>query len=429
MKHKTMNIRAALLSAVFSVGILSVSAHAQDVLIQDATVVVPDGRSSDTDILIQDGRIIAIGRDIAAPDGAEVLGGAGYWVTPGLFSPYSSLGLVEVSGESSTNDTRSSDSDTSVSERAVDSFNPRSVHIANVRRRGITHLVSTGEAAGDSIFAGIGLIASTEGDFDSVLNEAAFVHVALGESGSNHAGGSRSAAMAQLRAALGDALTYRTRFNAPSDGDALSRQDAAALAPAARGEIPLLISANQASDLMTLTRLKKEFPRLNIIVIGAMEAWQVADALKAADIKVVIDPVNNLPDRFEGRGASLDNITILDAAGVDYAIANLSSQGVAKPAPINQHAGNAVGNGLDWDRAFAAISSTPRRWFGLSPNTISTGPISTLIIWDGDPLEATSAPLKLWIDGKEQSLTSRQSLLRDRYNPTSDDTRPHKYRN
>jgi len=59
---------------------------------------------------------------------------------------------------------------------------------------------------------------------------------------------------------------------------------------------------------------------------------------------------------------------------------------------------------------------------------VTTGDISNLVVWDGDPLEATSAPIKLWIDGEERSLVSRQTLLRDRYNPTSDETLPHKYR-
>ena len=189
-----------------------------------------------------------------------------------------------------------------------------------------------------------------------------------------------------------------------------------------------MVSANRASDLMTLVRLKIEFPRLDIIVIGGTEAWQIADTLATAKIKVIVDPVDNLPSSFENIGASYDNVMILDTAGVDYAISNLTSLGVTKPTALAQHAGNAVGNGLDWDKAFAAISSTPRRWFDLPSSTVSTGAIESLVVWDGDPLEATSAPIKLWIDGEERSLTSRQSLLRDRYNPTSDDTRPHKYR-
>ncbi len=425
-----MSVKSKLLSAalISTLSALPLTAMAQDLLIKDATIVTPAGQSTDTDVLIQNGNIVAISRDIVAPAGIPEHDGTGQWVTPGLFSSFSSLGLVDVNAVSQSNDTSASGAKTSVSERAVDSFNPRTAVIANTRRRGVTHMVTTGSASGDSLFAGIGLIASTKGDFNSVLNEAAFVHVALGESGSRRAGGSRSAAMAQLRGALDDALNYRTRYSGPEDGDSLNRQDAAALAPAARGEMPLLIAANRASDLMALTRLKQDYPRLDIIVVGATEAWQVAEALRDADIKVIVDPVSNLPDSFESLGASYDNVMILDAAGVDYAISNLTSFRVTKPASLHQHAGNAVGNGLDWNKAFNAISSTPMKWFGLKPSTVSTGEIDSLIVWDGDPLEATSAPVKMWIDGEEMSLNSRQTELRDRYNPASTDTRPHKYR-
>lgn len=427
-----MRLNTKLLSAVASIVLISatapLTAQAQDLLITSATVVVQDGRSVDTDVLIQNNVITRMGKDLPQPDGVTVHDGEGHWVTPGLFSSFSSLGLVDVGAEDSANDTTAEDAKTSASERAVDSFNPRSAHIGITRRRGVTHAVSTARASGDSIFAGTGLIASTSGEFDSVVDDAAFIHLSLGERGADLAGGSRSAAIAQLRAALGDALNYRTKFNGPDDGDALERLDAAALSRAARGDIPLIISANRASDLLTLVRLKVEYPRLDMIVIGANEAWQVADTLATANIKVVVDPVDNLPSSFESLGAGYENIMILDTAGVDYAIANLTSLGVTKPTALAQHAGNAVGNGLDWDKAFAAISSTPRSWFGLPSEMVTTGDISNLVVWDGDPLEATSAPIKLWIDGEERSLVSRQTLLRDRYNPTSNETIPHKYR-
>jgi len=200
-----MRLASKLLLAASAL-LMSTAAQAQDLLITNATIVIQDGRSVDTDVLIQDNVITRIGTDLAQPDGITVHDGTGHWVTPGLFASASSLGLVDVSGEDTTNDTTASESHTSVSERAVDSFNPRSAHIGITRRRGVTHALSTGRASGHSIFAGIGLLTSLTGEFDSVVNEAAFVHVSLGERGAGLAGGSRSAAIAQLRAALSDAL-------------------------------------------------------------------------------------------------------------------------------------------------------------------------------------------------------------------------------
>lgn len=403
---------------------------AQDYFISDAKLVTntAQGILEEADIIIRNGKITQVGKDLVAPANAEMVKADGRWVTPGLFAPFSRLGLMDIGGEDVTNDTSSGDSKTSISELASDSYNPKSVFVANTRRMGVTHAVISPSAAGDSIFGGTGAVVDLSGDYNSVEKPGAFVFVQLGESGTRRAGGSRAAALQQLRAALDDAGAYPARFKSPEDGDALTRQDASALFKAARGQMPLLISANRAQDMLNIIKLKKDYRSLDIIIIGAAEGWKIADALATAKIKVMVDPHDNLPSSFDSVEARLDNVVLLDEAGVDYAITNASALGIQRPATLNQHAGNAVGNGLDWDKAFAAISATPAKWFGLGDGSVSRGSSATLVIWDGDPLNVTSAPTNMFIDGKRQSLESRQTALRDRYNPTSEDTRPHKYR-
>lgn len=415
---------ALLLSTVAS------SAWAQDYFISDAKLVTntTQGTVEQADVIIRNGKITQIGTDLVAPANAEMIKADGRWVTPGLVAPFSRLGLMDIGGEDSTNDTSSGKSETSVSELASDSYNPKSVFVANTRRMGITHAVISPSAAGNSIFGGTGAVVNLSGEYNSVEKPAAFIFVQLGESGTSRAGGSRAAALQQLRAALDDAGAYPTRFKGPEDGDALNRQDASALFKAARGQMPLMISANRAQDMLNIIKLKKDYGGLDIIILGAKEGWKIADELAAANIKVMIDPHDNLPVSFESAEARLDNVVLLDAAGVDYVITNASALGIQRAATLAQHAGNAVGNGLDWDKAFAAISSTPAKWFGLGSGSMAKGSAATLVVWDGDPLDVTSAPTDMLIDGQRQSLESRQTALRDRYNPTSEDTRPHKYR-
>jgi len=420
---KTLSL--ALLTTTFALPVM-----AQDFFISDAKLVTNTdaGMIENADIVIRNGRIAQIGTDLVAPADTPVVKADGRWVTPGIIAPFSRLGLVDIGAEDTTNDTSSGGSATSVGELASDSFNPKAAHIANIKRRGITHAVVSPSAAGDSIFGGTGLVANLTGDYDSIEKPEAFVYVQLGESGTNRSGGSRAASMRQFRAALDDAGAYPARFKGPDDGDALSRQDAAALFAAARGRMPLLVHANRAIDLLNIIQLKKDYGSLDIIIIGAAEGWKVADQLAEAKIKVMVDPLDNLPGSFDMVEARLDNVNFLDEAGVDYAITNAGALGVSKPLTLTQHAGNAVGNGLDWNKAFAAITSTPARWFGLGKATAERGQAATLVVWDGDPLDVTSAPTKMWINGEEQSLTSRMTALRDRYNPTNTDTRPHKYR-
>ena len=405
-------------------------AASQDMFISDAKVVsnTASGILENQDIIVRNGKITQIGTDLTVPEDIEAIDANNRWVTPGLIAPFSRLGLMDIGGEDVTNDTSSGESETSVSELASDSFNPKSVFIANTRRMGITHAVISPSAAGHSIFGGTGAVVNLSGEYDSVEKPRAFVFVQLGESGTQRAGGSRAAALQQFRAALDDAGAYPSRYDGPEDGDALTRQDASALFKASRGQMPFLISANRAQDMLNIIKLKKDYGSLDIIILGATEAWKIADELAAADIKVMVDPHDNLPDSFDSVEARLDNVVLLDAAGVDYAITNASALGIQRPATLAQHAGNAVGNGLDWEKAFAAISSTPAKWFDLGSASLSQGSGATLVVWDGDPLNVTSAPTDMFINGERQSLKSRQTALRDRYNPTSNDTRLHKYR-
>ena len=414
-------------TALLLTAALTAPAFAQTMLIKDANVAMPSGVQAGTDVLIVDGRIDNIATNITAPSGADIINADGQWVTAGIIAPFSYLGLVDISGEDATNDITAGDAPTSVSERAADSFNPRAVAIANTRRRGITHALISPNSSGDSIFAGTGSLIDLSGDFDSIKSEAAFVHVVLGETGARRAGGSRAAAMTQLRSAISDAKAYRTRYNSPSDGDALPRRDALALVPVVNGYMPLMVSANRAIDILNVIKLKKQYD-LDVIILGAAEGWQVADQLAAANMKVIIDPHDNLPGSFETIESRLDNAVLLDEAGVDYAISNVSALGTQKPSTLTQHAGNAVGNGLSWDKAFKAITKTPANWFGLDNSQLSVGSTANLVVWDGDPLQVTSAPTHMWLDGDIQSLESRQTALRDRYFPLSEDPRPHKYR-
>ena len=403
-------------------------AFAQNIFIDNAKVVTGtgDGILEITDIIIKDGAIVSLGADLSAPDGAQIFDAEGQWVTSGLFLPYTQAGLVDISGEARTNDTRASKSNTSVSEMGTDSFNPKASAISVTRIEGITHAAIV-PSASHNIFGGIGFIANMSGEFDSVVDKNAFVFVQLGERGADLAGGSRSASLAQFRSALDDASAFPSRYKSPTDGDTLSRKDASALAKAARGAMPIVISVDRAVDILNVIEIKNEYGGLDIILMGAADAWMVANEIKAAGVKVMVDPHENLPSSFQAVGARADNIILLDEAGVDYAIMNYTQDVGHNGRLLPQHAGNAVGNGLSWDKAFAAISTTPARWFGVKGGTIATG-VDTLVVWDGDPLEVTVSPSFMMIDGNVQSLKSRQTELRDRYNPLSKETKPHKYR-
>lgn len=419
-------LATALVSTVFCA-----NSYAQSIVFKAKKAITNSttGTIEQPVLLVKDGRIHQLSTANTEYKADKIIVGDNLWITPGIFAPFSSLGLVEVSGESSTNNTRANQTDSTVNIRAADSFNPKSTSVPISRVGGVTYAAIAPQASVD-IFGGIGMIASTAGDFNSVLNDSAFIYVSY-TSGSKRAGGSKGAAMAYLRGALSDAKNYSARFKTPVDGDALRRADAKALRPALSGALPLLISADRAVDIHNIIKLKSSYPKLNIIIVGAAEGWMVAGALAKSGISVMVDPIEALPYSFDTLGSRGDNFKLLIDAGVNTAIISRSATGggAHNLRLLPQHAGNAVANGATWADSFKAITSTPARMFGLPElGRIKVGDRANFVVWNGDPLEVTSAPIAVFIDGKLQSLTSRQTELANRYNPTRENKPPYGYR-
>jgi imidazolonepropionase-like amidohydrolase len=371
--------------------------------VENATVIMVDGEIAE----------VRTGEN-GLPADAQVIDAEGGWVTPGIISPFSRTGLVEVNAEDSTNDTNAGASDYSIALKAADGFNPMATTLPVTRIEGVTRIVVAPRSGGD-MFAGRGLVANTSGGQDSIIDDDAFVLIRMGEAGASNAGGSRPAAWARLRAALSDARTFPARFLAHNEGDALTRVDAQAFGPAARGQQLILVEAHRASDIKRIIEFARGSTELNIAIVGGDEAWMVAEDLANAKIPVIVDPFQNLPASFEQLGATAENAKRLIEAGVITSFAHMGDD-THQARLVLQSAGNAVANGVDHDDALAAITVVPALIFGLeNVGTIEPGAVADVVVWDGDPLEVMSAPTHVFINGQAQSMESRQTRLRDRY--------------
>ncbi|WP_084419234.1 amidohydrolase family protein [Henriciella litoralis] len=405
---------------------LVLGAIAQDIAIENAKLWDGSKLTEDATIVIRDGKVVAWD-DGALPDGVEAIDAEGAWVTPGIIASFTQAGIVEVGAEDSTNDTVAPASPYSAALDMSDAFNPSAAMIDMTRLEGVTRIV-VAPGISSSLIGGQGLVADTSGTPDSITKSKAFTYINLGEAGAGVSGGSRPAAWAKLRAALGDARTYPARYITSSDGDALNRIDAQAFSAAARGQQLILIGVSRASDIRQVIALTEQYPNLKIALVGAQEGWMVADELAAADIPVIIDPFDNLPSRFENLGATQKNARRLIEAGVKTAF--YYSDDASHQARLTlQSAGNAVGSGVDFEDAMRAITSAPAEIFGLDGyGSLTTGSAGDLVIWDGDPLEVMSAPTRVFIDGEEQTMESRQTKLRDRYLDLDESEKPLAYR-
>jgi imidazolonepropionase-like amidohydrolase len=395
-----------------------VVAHAEIVAITGATVhtLGSQGTIQNGTVVIENGKIRAVGAGIAVPAGARKIDAHNKVVTPGLFDSLSRIGAVEVDAVEPSNDTEVEDDRITAAYNIADVLNPRSVLIPVNRIEGLTRAVVAPET-GKSLIAGQGAVIHLGGPGDYLVRSPVAMFAVLGESGAELAGGSRGGAILRLREALQDALDYAANRKAFEQGDrreyALSRLDLEALVPVVKGALPLVVGVNRASDIEATLRLAKEY-HLKLILAGADEGWVVARQIAEAKIPVLVNPLDDRPDSFETLGASLENPARLYKAGVTIAFMTGDAHNSRN---LKQAAGNAVAYGLPWDAALAAMTSVPARIWGIADRygTLEPGKDADVVIWSGDPLELTTFPDAVFIRGVEIPMTSRQLELRNRY--------------
>lgn len=417
--------------SLLALGVAAASpAAAQEIAVTNGRVITntSQGVIDSGTVLMRDGVVVAVGTDVVIPDGAETIDADGGWITPGIFAPFTQLGLIEVALEDSANDSAASETGFSVALDVADAFNPRNSYIATTRIEGITRFAIF-PSTGEELFAGRGALGSSTGENASLFQTEAFVYADLSQSGAATAGGSREAAWLFLEAAIDDARAYPGRYNGGSEGNVLSRLDAAALVDVVRGRVPLVMHVDRASDILRTIRFAEEYSPVRVIIQGGAEAWMVASELAEADIPVLIDPLRNLPSSFDALGSTLEAAARLNAAGVAVAYTTETADGYFNARLLPQHAGNAVTHGVPWDDAFRAITLTPAEIYGVGDQfgALAPGYVADVVVWDGDPLEVMSAPTHVFIEGEETEMESRQTRLAERYRDI-EDTTPFGYR-
>lgn len=427
----------AVLAATFSLASAQNAAQnaGQTIAIQNARVYTMAGanagRIDNGDVIIRDGVIAAIGQDLTPPAGATVINAQGRIVTPGVFAPWSQIGLVELSLDGEANDS-STEGDFALSAAldAADAFNPSSTLIAINRAGGVTRAISAPDF-GAKMFGGQGVIVELSGRANSVTRTGVVQSVAMGARGIGYNGGTRLGNWASLRDALDQALAYAANPAAyvmrPREGG-LAIGDLKALVPVAQGREPLVVAVNSVIDIRTLIKLKAAYG-VNAIILGGSQGHLIAREIAAANIPVLVNPIFNLPSQFEDLASTQANAAKLNAAGVTIAFASAYAD-THNLRLLPQVAGNAVANGLPYDAALAALTINPAKIYGVADRlgSLEIGKAADVVVWDGDPLEVSTRPIAVLIDGRVTSLKNRQTMLRDRYKDLSKGDLPIAYR-
>jgi imidazolonepropionase-like amidohydrolase len=393
---------------------------------QPATIAITNGRVFPVlgapiergTVLIRGRQIAALGASVAVPAGATIIDAAGKIVTPGLIESDTQIGIVEIPlGADGTDDQASTDKELSAAFNVVDSFNGESTVIPVTRVEGITRAVVAPTGSGHVIL-GQGALFDLSGAQvpDSIVKAPVAMFANLGEAGAASEGGSRASAMLRLREALQDALDFaRNRVawsNAQRRPYARGRLDMEALGPVVRGELPLAINANRASDLLAALRLADEF-HLKLILMGAAEGWRISSDLARRKVPVVVKPLTDIPS-FDALGATLENPARLSKAGVTLVLSSFDTHNARN---LRQEAGNAISYGLDRDAALRAVTLEPARVWGVADRlgSLEVGKDADVVVWSGDPFELTAGPEHVFIAGREMSKDTRQRQLFEKY--------------
>ena len=433
-------VRRLWIPAFAGMTLVGVPVLAETFAITGGKVVIGDGSQpiESGTVVLRDGLIVAAGAGVAVPPGARVIDAKGRWVTPGLVAGFSRVGIVEVDGVAATDDAGAAASPFSAALDVVPAINPKASSIAVSRARGITRAIVAPQAT-RGIFGGRGAVIDLGDDMDAVTRPRAFQFVELGEQGAKAAGGSRAAAHVEFRNALMEARDYARNpggYGGREKDSLLMRLDAAALVSVVEGREPLLVHVERASDILRVIDLRREFPALKLVLVGATEGWTVAPQIAAAKLPVIASALFDLPAAFETLAATQSNIGRMKQAGAMVAIGMINDHEARQVRLIRQYAGNLVAltrlpgaTGLDWGAAFATISSKPAEAMGMGGEigSLKPGRRGDVVIWDGDPLELSSAPVAVWIDGVAQPLENRQTRLRDRYLTPAEGNLPKAY--
>lgn len=398
---------------------ISSQLRAQTLFIDDATVhtMLQPGPMESADILIVDGVIVAVDYGLEIPPDARLIEAEGRPVTPGLFAGISSIGLEEVGLEAATVDDRLMFEETPVPDKlrpefnVALAFNPDSTVVPVTRIEGYSWTLLGAQRAG-SIIGGQGRPAMLGGSYDSVIGEPV-LFIDVGADAVEQSGGSRAAQWMLLSQAMDEA------------GSAIEWTPDPLLTPAGRKALSLfsgeaasavtVFHVHRASDILQALAFSSEHG-LKPVISGASEAWKVADRLARAGVPVLLDPLINLPYDFDQVGARLDAAALLHEAGVIIGFIN-AGDATHNARALRYGAGVAVAHGLPWDVALAGLTINPARMFGVDhyTGTIEAHQRANIVIWSGDPLEATTLADLVIIDGRPDAMVSRQTLLRDRY--------------
>ena len=373
-------------------------------------------------VVIVNGKIAAVGSNVAIPAGAQRIDATGKIVTPGFVNSSTQLGVQEVSQVADTRDMSARGKDNIAAAFTVwDGLNPNSVMMAPARKEGITSFIVM--PTGGLVAGQAALLDVVPGTTTDMIIRAPVAMIA--EIGDPQKAGvnSRGELIVKLRELLDDTRFFQTHRDAFDRAHtrpfAASRLDLQAMIPVIQGKLPLVVVVDRASDIDAAMRVAREF-NVKLMIGGGAEGWMMADKLAASHTPVLTGAMNNIPGGFAALGQRQENAALLRKAGVQVALIGNAGGGDEEAFNVRnlkQEAGNAVAYGMTWEDALRAVTLAPAEIFGVADRvgSLQPGREGNVVVWSGDPFEFTTRVEHVFVRGHEYSDKTRQDLLMQRY--------------
>ena len=363
-------------------------------------------------VLIEDGKITAVGADLAVPDGAQVIDAAGQWVLPGFIEVHGHVGVHEEAQGWAGSDTNEMTEPVTAQVRALDAINPADLGFRDAITGGVL-AVNVNPGSGNPIGGQTVALRCWGRTVDEMLlREPSGLKSALGENPKRVYGeqgkmpSTRLGTAAVIRGAFVSAANYLAKLDAEAAKPEADRKPVdrdlklEALGRVLRREIPWRQHCHRADDIATALRIAEEFG-YDLVIDHGTEAHLVADLLAARNIPVIIGPLFTSRSKVELLNRSLANPGRLARAGVTIAIT--TDHPVVPIHFLVHQATLAVKEGLDRDTALAALTINPARIAGVDGRlgSIEPGKDADLVLWSGDPLDVFSRAQRALIGGRE----------------------------
>ena len=403
-RKASATVKCLVILAVAVFGVV-LTANAQIAVKGETVWTMAGGPIANGVVLINsNGKIEAVGTaaEVKIPANYRVI--SAKVVTPGLIDAHTVVGLNGYLNQPHDQMALDGGSPIQPELRAIDAYNAQEKLVEWLREFGIT-TIHTGHQP-SALIPGQTMIAKTTGNNvdEATIVTTKMVAVVLGQgalAGQGKSPGSRAKQAAMLRAELIKAQENAKKKDAPRD------LKSEMMDKVIKGEIPLLVTAHKAQDIMTALRIAKEF-NLKIVLDGASEAHMLLEEIKASGFPVILHPT-----MFRAGGdtenLSMETASKLKKAGIPFALQSGYEGYVPKTRVVLFEAALAAANGLSMRDALASVTIDAATILGLNDRigSIEKGKDGDIALYDGDPFEYTTKCIGTMINGRIVSNISR----------------------